>query len=338
MNSSAAADRSRGASTFAAQQRRMPTRPCAGRRKIADIRGFARRIEVINEKGVAAYRENGYLVVENVLDAATLARMRQSIADLVVKAAGVKTHNEVYDLEPTHTPEHPRVRRIKSPHKVDPLFLEVVKQPGMISVLKALLGKDIRLHGSKLNVKAPKYGSPVEWHQDWAFYPHTNDDILAIGVMLDDVELENGPLLVMPGSHRINKVWDHHLDGRFCGAMDPTQTPELDYSKAVPCVGKAGSCSFHHVRLVHGSAQNTSEKPRQLLLFECTAADAWPLVNFKDLDEFNSRMIFGEPTLEPRTEKVPIRMPLPPALAQGSIYENQTALRNRFFDIKAAAT
>ena len=293
---------------------------------------------MINEKGVAAYRENGYLVVENVLDAATLARMRQSIADLVVKAAGVKTHNEVYDLEPTHTPEHPRVRRIKSPHKVDPLFLEVVKQPGMISVLKALLGKDIRLHGSKLNVKAPKYGSPVEWHQDWAFYPHTNDDILAIGVMLDDVELENGPLLVMPGSHRINKVWDHHLDGRFGGAMDPTQTPELDYSKAVPCVGKAGSCSFHHVRLVHGSAQNTSEKPRQLLLYECTAADAWPLVNFKDLDEFNSRMIFGEPTLEPRTEKVPIRMPLPPALAQGSIYENQTALRNRFFDIKAAAT
>ena len=293
---------------------------------------------MINEKGVAAYRENGYLVVENVLDAATLARMRQSIADLVVKAAGVKTHNEVYDLEPTHTPEHPRVRRIKSPHKVDPLFLEVVKQPGMISVLKALLGKDIRLHGSKLNVKAPKYGSPVEWHQDWAFYPHTNDDILAIGVMLDDVELENGPLLLMPGSHRINKVWDHHLDGRFCGAMDPTQTPELDYSKAVPCVGKAGSCSFHHVRLVHGSAQNTSEKPRQLLLYECTSADAWPLVNFKDLDEFNSRMIFGEPTLEPRTEKVPIRMPLPPALAQGSIYENQTALRNRFFDIKAAAT
>ena len=293
---------------------------------------------MINEKGVAAYRENGYLVVENVLDAATLAKMRQSIADLVVKAAGVKTHNEVYDLEPTHTPEHPRVRRIKSPHKVDPLFLEVVKQPGMISVLKALLGKDIRLHGSKLNVKAPKYGSPVEWHQDWAFYPHTNDDILAIGVMLDDVELENGPLLVMPGSHRINKVWDHHLDGRFCGAMDPTQTPEVDYSKAVPCVGKAGSCSFHHVRLVHGSAQNTSEKPRQLLLYECTAADAWPLVNFKDLDEFNSRMICGEPTLEPRTEKVPIRMPLPPALAQGSIYENQTALRNRFFDIKAAAT
>ena len=295
-------------------------------------------MEVINAKDVEFYRENGYLLVENVLDAATLARMRKVIAGLVAKAAGVNTHNDIYDLEPTHSPENPRVRRIKTPHKVDPYFMEVVKQPVMTSILKALLGKDIRLHGSKLNVKAPKYGSPVEWHQDWAFYPHTNDDILAIGVMLDDVELENGPLLLMPGSHRINKVWDHHLDGRFVGAMDPTRTPELDYSKAIPCVGKAGSCSFHHVRMVHGSAQNTSEKPRQLLLYECTAADAWPLVNFKDLDEFNSRMVCGEPTLEPRTEKVPIRMPFPPALAQGSIYENQTALRNRFFDFKAAAT
>jgi len=293
---------------------------------------------VINAKDVEFYRENGYLLVENVLDTATLAKIRNTIEELVAKAAGLKTHSDIYDLEPTHSPENPRVRRIKTPHKVDPFFMDVVKQPGMTSILKALLGKDVRLHGSKLNVKAPKYGSPVEWHQDWAFYPHTNDDILAIGVMLDDVELENGPLLVMPGSHRVNKVWDHHLDGRFCGAMDPTKTPELDYSNAVPCIGKAGTCSFHHVRLVHGSAQNTSEKPRQLLLYECAAADAWPLVNFKDLDEFNSRMVCGEPTLEPRSEKVPIRMPLPPALAQGSIYENQTALRNRFFDVKAVAT
>jgi ectoine hydroxylase-related dioxygenase (phytanoyl-CoA dioxygenase family) len=154
--------------------------------------------------------------------------------------------------------------------------------------------------------------------------------------MLDDVELENGPLLVMPGTHRVNKVWNHHLDGRFVGAIDPTLTTDLDYSKAVACTGKAGSCSFHHVRLVHGSAQNTSERPRQLLLYECTAADAWPLMNFKDLDEFNGRMLCGEPTLEPRFEKVPVRMPLPPALAQGSIYENQTVLRNRFFEVKAA--
>lgn len=293
---------------------------------------------MITKKQVQDYHEKGYLVVPNVLDAATIRRIRDIIAGLVAKARDVTTHNDVYDLEPTHTPDNPRVRRIKTPHKVDPVFWDVVKSPNMTAIVKALLGPNVRLHGSKLNVKAPKYGSPVEWHQDWAFYPHTNDDILAIGVMLDDVEDENGPLMVLPGTHRTPKVWDHHLDGRFCGAMDPTRTPDLDYSKAVTCTGRAGSCSFHHVRLVHGSAQNTSNKPRQLLLYECAAADAWPLLRFTTLDELNSRMICGEPTLEPRLEKVPVRMPLPPALAEGSIYENQTVLRNRFFEIKAAAT
>ena len=293
---------------------------------------------MITQKQLEDYRRDGYVVVDNVLAAATVEKIRSVIAGLVDKAGGVTTHNEIYDLEPTHTPEHPRVRRIKTPHKVDPLFWEVVRSPNMVAVLKALLGPNVRLHGSKLNVKAPQYGSPVEWHQDWAFYPHTNDDILAIGVMLDDMEIENGPLMVLPGTHRMNKVWDHHLDGRFCGAMDPTLTPDLDYSKAVTLTGGAGSCSFHHVRLVHGSAQNTSSKPRQLLLFECTAADAWPLLRFTNLDELNSRMVCGEPTIEPRIEKVPIRMPLPPALAEGSIYENQTVLRNRFFEVKTAAT
>jgi phytanoyl-CoA hydroxylase len=294
---------------------------------------------VISAKQFESYRENGYLVVENVLDAQMLDRVRAVTAELVAKAKGLTTHNEIYDLEPSHTPDEPRVRRIKTPHKWHPLFCEIARSPRMAEVLKALLGPSVRLHGTKLNIKSPKYGSPVEWHQDWAFYPHSNDDLLAIGVMLDDVEIENGPLLVMPGTHRVNKVWDHHFEGRFCGAMDPTATPDLDYSKAVACTGKAGSCSFHHVRLVHGSAQNTSERPRHLLLYECAAADAWPLtnLNFGSLEDFDGRMLFGESTIEPRMEKVPVRMPYPPALAQGSIYENQTVLRNRFFEVKKAA-
>jgi len=59
-------------------------------------------------------------------------------------------------------------------------------------------------------------------------------------------------------------------------------------------------------------------------------------VNFTNLDEFDGRMLFGEPTIEPRVTPVPVRMPLPPALNQGSIYENQTAVANRFFKVSAA--
>jgi ectoine hydroxylase-related dioxygenase (phytanoyl-CoA dioxygenase family) len=192
----------------------------------------------------------------------------------------------------------------------------------------------VRLHGSKINMKAPHYGSPVEWHQDWAFYPHTNDDLLAVGVMLDDTTVENGAMLVLPGTHR-GPVYDHHADGSFCGAMDPSGV-DLDFSKAVPTVGPAGSMSFHHVRLVHGSAQNTSDRPRTLLLYEYAAADAWPLLGVSNLADFDGRLVTGSPTVEPRLERVPARLPLPPAPHQGSIYENQTSAKSRYFTRVAA--
>jgi ectoine hydroxylase-related dioxygenase (phytanoyl-CoA dioxygenase family) len=291
---------------------------------------------MIPERDVVFYREHGYVVVPDLLDGETLSAARQVIAELIEGARGVAIHTDIYDLEPTHRPDAPRVRRIKTPHLHHEVFRRIMHTPGMVEVLKQLLGPSgVRLHGSKLNMKAPQYGSPVEWHQDWAFYPHTNDDVLAVGVMLDDCALENGPLMVVPGSHK-GPVHDHHCDGYFCGAIDPAC--DIDYAKAVPLVGRAGSMSFHHVRLVHGSAQNVSDKPRQLLLYEFTAADAFPLVKpVTDLAAFDANLIAGGSVITPRLADVPVRMPLPPAPHQGSIYENQTSMRSRYFAITGEA-
>jgi phytanoyl-CoA hydroxylase len=287
---------------------------------------------MLSAREIDQYLQTGYLVVEDVLDETTLSRARQVVAEFVAGAAQVSTHDSVYDLEPGHRPEAPRVRRIKTPHVNHPLFWEIARLPKLVGLLKQLLGRSgVRLHGSKINLKAPQYGSPVEWHQDWAFYPHTNDDILAVGVMLDNMLLENGPLMVMPGTHN-GPVYDHHVEGYFCGAIDPSAV-DLDFSQAVPLTAPAGSMSFHHVRLVHGSAQNTSSRPRQLLLYEYAAADAWPLLGVKDFIDFNQRLIVGEPTILPRLADLPVRMPLPPSPHQGSIYENQTGAKNRYFRV-----
>jgi ectoine hydroxylase-related dioxygenase (phytanoyl-CoA dioxygenase family) len=285
---------------------------------------------MISDRHIAFYREHGYIVVPGVLDTQTLSATRQVIAEFIAGARGVTSHTEIYDLEPSHRPEAPRVRRIKTPHLHHEIFRRIMRTPRMVGILKQLLGPAVRLHGSKLNIKAPHYGSPVEWHQDWAFYPHTNDDILAVGVMLDDCALENGPLMVMPGTHK-GPVWDHHAEGYFCGAIDPTSCP-LDFSQAMPLTGRAGSMSFHHVRLVHGSAQNVSALPRQLLLYEFSAVDAFPIARpVTDLAAYDANLIAGEKTIVPRVAAVPVRMPLPPAPYQGSIYENQTTTRARYF-------
>ncbi|KAB2876831.1 MAG: phytanoyl-CoA dioxygenase family protein [Burkholderiaceae bacterium] len=287
---------------------------------------------MLSRSQIDTYREQGAIVVEGLADASTRQTIQRVLADLVERSRGVSQHDSVFDLEPGHSAAQPRVRRIKAPHKTHPVFAEFMRSPRLLQVLRQLLGESVRLHGSKLNLKAPRFGSPVEWHQDWPFYPHTNDDLLAVGVMLDDTSVENGALYVVPGTHK-GPTYDHHgPDGRFCGAMD-FDASGLKFADAVPCVGPAGSCSFHHVRLVHGSAQNRSDRARGLLLYEMAAADAFPLMGIADYDDFRTRLLCGNETVVPRIVDCPIRMPLPPALHQGSIYENQTASNKRYFEV-----
>ena len=283
---------------------------------------------------IQEYNEIGAIVVPDVLTPAEVARLSNVTDGFVQRARGLTAHDAIYDLEDSHTPDTPRVRRIKAAHLHDPAYAALARHPNILAVLRDLWGPDIRFDTAKLNMKCAGFGAPVEWHQDWAFYPHTNDDLAAVGVMFDDMAMESGPLMIVPGSHR-GPVHGHHADGVFCGAMDP-ENRDIDYSKAIPLLGKAGSITVHHVRAVHGSAPNVSERDRRLLLFQFRAADAWPLLGFPGgIETFNELMVAGQ-TREPRLENCPVRLPLPPAAKQGSLYENQKGMKNRFFSTPAA--
>jgi phytanoyl-CoA hydroxylase len=257
--------------------------------------------------------------------------LRRVTDELVQKSRTVSTHNEIYDLEDSHSANEPRVRRIKTAHTQHPAYGRLVRHPAIVSVLRDLWGQDIRFDTAKLNMKSAGFGAPVEWHQDWAFYPHTNDDLAAVGVMFDDMAVENGPLMVIPGSHK-GPTFDHHADGVFCGAMNPANR-DVDFGNAVALTGKAGSITVHHVRAVHGSAPNISDRDRRLLLFQFRAANAWPILGFPGgIEAFDALMVAGQ-SRQPRLSPAPVRLPLPPAVLQGSLYENQKGMKTRFFDM-----
>src|SRR3978361_1388996 len=114
---------------------------------------------MISEKDVQTYQRDGVIVVPEVLGTDTLSQVRSVIAELVAGSAKTLEHTDIYDLEPGHTAESPRVRRIKTPHKVHNLFDEIVRSPAVLDILKKLLGPGLRLHGSKLNMKSAQYGS-----------------------------------------------------------------------------------------------------------------------------------------------------------------------------------
>lgn len=291
--------------------------------------------EVLTQDQIAFYKDNGYLVVENRIPDSIISEIRAEIARFEQEARGMTASNDRLDLEDSHTPEAPRIRRIKLPHTTSDIMRDLMYSDHVLAPIRDLIGPNLRLHTTKLNMKSAGYGAAVEWHQDFAFYPHTNDDLLAVAVIIDDMGLENGPLMVFPGSHT-GPIYDHHADGVFVGAMDLAASG-LDIRDAVPLMGPAGSISLHHARIVHGSALNTSAQDRRLLFYETLAADAFPVMgsmtSFGSLEEYDARMLCGAPTITPRLGDIPVRIPLPQPETRGSIYEIQKGLKHRGFSI-----
>ena len=277
------------------------------------------------------YNDQGYLLVEDVISENQHKEMLALVDGFFEKSKMIRENDNIFDLEDGHSSDNPRLKRIKQPHQHSQFFWEIIKESKIEEILKDLLGDNVSLKTSKLNTKAPGGGAAVEWHQDWAFYPHTNDNVLALGLMLNDVDLDNGPLMVIPESHK-GPVLSHFNNGVFCGAIDPDDS-DFDMSKAVTLTGKARSMTIHHARTLHGSSPNNSNRDRLVLFYECNSADAWPLVGagaymkstnpVQLCNQLEKQMVCGKVSYQPRMENVPVTIPLPPAPDYGSIFTSQ---------------
>ena len=277
------------------------------------------------------YNDQGYLLVEDVISENQHKEMLALVDGFFEKSKMIKENDNIFDLEDGHSSDNPRLKRIKQPHQHSQFFWDIIKESKIEEILRDLLGDNVSLKTSKLNTKAPGGGAAVEWHQDWAFYPHTNDNVLALGLMLNDVDIDNGPLMVIPESHK-GPVLSHFNNGVFCGAIDPDDS-DFDMSKAVTLTGKARSMTIHHARTLHGSSPNNSNRDRLVLFYECNSADAWPLVGagaymkstnpVQLCNQLEKQMVCGRVIYQPRMENVPVTIPLPPAPDYGSIFTSQ---------------
>jgi ectoine hydroxylase-related dioxygenase (phytanoyl-CoA dioxygenase family) len=272
---------------------------------------------------IASYRRDGYLAVPCVIDAERVQTLRRLTEAFVERSRGLDGSDAVFDLDPRHTAAAPIVRRIKNPADHDPLYAWVALESPILDIVAELLGPSIRFHHSKLNLKGGHVGAPVEVHQDAAFYPHSNDDVLAVGLLLDDATAENGAMSVLPGSHH-GPIYTHYdAQGRFVGGMRAEDIAQLDRRTAVLLALPAGSIHIHHYRLVHWSAPNTSPADRRLLINAYAAADAVPLAADPTGSPRYGRLVRGTyPSVARRTAG---DMPMPPDFSRGytSIYELQ---------------
>ncbi len=281
---------------------------------------------VLSEEQNSAFWRDGFLVQENALSPGQLDGLRTDFASWVEESRSHSTaYGEIidgrprFDLEPGHSAEAPGLRRVSSPIEVSDAYLEVMRDNRALDAVAELIGPNVKHNNTKVNSKLPGTKTEVKYHQDFLFEPHTNHDLIAVLFFLDDVTLENGPLDVVPGSHEgpFHSLWH---GGVFTGAVAP-QIEQEAQKKAVSCTGPAGSACLMHTRLLHGSAPNSSDRPRTLYIVTYNAEDAMPLCANHVPSAYEGEIVRGEKTGTIRC--VPYEMEMPEYPRDASFFGQQ---------------
>lgn len=231
---------------------------------------------------ISNFNQEGFLFLENAIPADKLLKMQIEFEQWKEES---KSYSEPYgttfdnrarfDVEPGHTADKPALRRIASPVEISETYLDVMRDSRALDAVVDLLGPNLKFENAKINAKQPGAGTQVKYHQDFLFEPHTNDDLITVLFFIDDVTEKNGPLEVVPGTHK-GPLYEHWHNGVFTGAVSDSVAFEMK-PKSIACYGPAGSACLMHARLLHGSASNLSDKPRTLFICEYMAEDSYPL-------------------------------------------------------------
>jgi phytanoyl-CoA hydroxylase len=121
---------------------------------------------------------------------------------------------------------------------------------------------NVQLHHNKLFIKPPEKGSPFPMHQDYPFFPHANDSVIAAIIHFDRAPEEKGCVRVVPGSHKLGPI-EHIAEGNWHLPLD-----QYPLESAVMCEAEPGDVLIFSYLTIHGSGVNVSDEDRTTLLVQ----------------------------------------------------------------------
>jgi ectoine hydroxylase-related dioxygenase (phytanoyl-CoA dioxygenase family) len=111
--------------------------------------------------------------------------------------------------------------------------------------------------------KLPGDGKRVSWHQDASYWPLTPSKTVTVWLAIDDVDQENGPMTVIPGSHTHGQLDFEESSSEENNVLNQSvRSPESYGDTPVPFTMQAGQMSLHSDLLLHGSEPNLSNRRR----------------------------------------------------------------------------
>jgi ectoine hydroxylase len=222
---------------------------------------------------LADYERDGVLVLEGVFGPDTLA------ATVEVLSAAERIHGGV-DEGVVREPETGELRSIFAVHAGRGPLARLTRHPVLVGAARQILGDEVYVHQSRVNFKPALGGTGFSWHSDFETW-HAEDGMpamraLSASVMLDDNETWNGPLFVLPGSHRTFVSCpkptppEHHkvsLVDQEVGTPSRAalQTLFERVGRIDVALGRAGTVVLFDCNALHASGSNLSPVPRRNL-------------------------------------------------------------------------
>jgi ectoine hydroxylase len=222
----------------------------------------------LSPEQLKSFDEQGYVFFPECFSEAEIALLRQEAENIL------KLNRPEVWREKTGAP-----RTAFAAHTFSDVFGLLARHPRLVEPLQQLFGEGVYVHQFKLNAKAAFEGDVWQWHQDYGTWQR--DDgmpeprAMNIAVFLDEVMPINGPLLLIPKSHR-QGVFDAGHDTLTTSyplwTLDKetvthlAQAAEDDGGAGIVApTGKPGSVLMFHGNLVHASPPNITPYPRKIV-------------------------------------------------------------------------
>lgn len=232
-------------------------------------------IPPLSPEMVEDFGEKGYMVLPELYNTAEVAVFRAEIDR-------IRTDPSVRSSEKTICePGSESVRSVFAIHRDNTLFSRVARDKRIAGIARYLLGGDVYIHQSRLNFKPGFTGKEFYWHSDFETW-HSEDGMprmraVSCSILLTRNEVFNGPLMLIPGSHRhfipcIGETPENHyresLKKQAYGVPDHKSLEELSDRYGIETVtGPPGTAVFFDSNIMHGSSSNITPMPRVNLFY-----------------------------------------------------------------------
>lgn len=238
------------------------------------------RIAPLTADEIEVFTSSGYLLPGRVFDTNRVARLREALGRVRDKArvSGVE-----FDLlDPTIWPTDEQTEPHHQDRQVGYLFnlrlqdhdlREVSFSPVIARWAAQLIGaRRVRILEDDAIFKEPGTGGALAWHQDFAYWPLAQPNVVSAWVALDDVTEESGALRMAVGSHlngeRLPVAYHTgtpYMQERRAATVRPIGRPDEEYP-VTPVELLAGEVVLHHGLTLHASGPNETSSPRRAVI------------------------------------------------------------------------